>query len=230
MKPKVKKTGAYESEKKLNSNIGLDNAKYIININLQNDFRQYAQACKRLLKLSDTPGLIMIGCGRAITRLLKIASICSEYFPGLHMMNTFRYVKCRTCESKHFRTLNEQDESSVLANPVMNERIANFMKIHPQADGNWVPTEQISHKCRVSSTFPLLLVHVLRLSFDKSFVTRGATEAQIAIGYQKPYYGSEEDKMTFDDLVELYASTADEQDENRVKYPPKKTFKKVLPE
>lgn len=83
VRQKVKRPAAGPTAK-LNSNIGLDNSKYIMNINLQNDFRAYAHTCKRLLKEVDTPGLIMIGCGRAITRLLKIVQICGEYFPGLH--------------------------------------------------------------------------------------------------------------------------------------------------
>lgn len=73
VRQKVKKVGNTHLLPKLNSNIGVDNSKYIININLAHDFRDYAHACKRLLKQEDTPGVIMIGCGRAITRLLKIA-------------------------------------------------------------------------------------------------------------------------------------------------------------
>lgn len=174
---------------KMNSNIGLEaslHSRYIFNINLQNDFRMYAKHCKRLLEEDSTPGLIMIGCGKAITRMIKIAQICISYFQGLHMLNTFRFVKCRTCESKRLDTINQETETSVLANPTLNYGVAKFMKIKPQADGNWCPTDPISHKCKVANTFPLLLVHTLRISKSHEFVTRGATPEQIAIGYQAP--------------------------------------------
>ncbi|TNV74324.1 hypothetical protein FGO68_gene8641 [Halteria grandinella] len=229
VRQKVKKVGNTHLLPKLNSNIGVDNSKYIININLAHDFREYAHACKRLLKQEDTPGVIMIGCGRAITRLLKIAQVCAEYFPGLHMLNAFKYVRCRTCESKHLNILNKQEESTILSNPTENRRISNFMKITPQEDGNWCPTEQISHKCRIATSFPLLLVHTLRLSFDKNFVIKGATPHAIAVGYQKPL-NLPESKMTFSELLELYACTEEEDDPNRQKYPPKRPAKSVLTE
>jgi hypothetical protein len=94
--------------------MGIDHPKYVININLEKDFRDYAHACKRLLSESDCPGLTLIGCGRAITRLLKISQIMGEYFSELHMMQSFRFVKCRTCESKHLNILNNQDELCLL--------------------------------------------------------------------------------------------------------------------
>lgn len=112
-------------------------------------------------------------------------------------------------------------------NPTENEMVADFMKIAPQEDGNWCPTQSISHKCRVASTFPLLLVHTLRLSFNKEFVVKGATPEAIAVGYQKPYNGPKT-SLTFDELLELYAEV--EEDANKAKYPPKKPYKKSLEE
>jgi hypothetical protein len=91
------------------------------------------------------------------------------------------------------------------------------MKLSPQADGNWCPTDPISHKCRVPTTFPLLLIYCLRISFKKEEVLKGYSESQILMGYQKPYNGPKLD-ILFDELLEDYASTEDEYDPNRERF------------
>lgn len=74
-----------------------ENLKYILNINLEKDFKHYSLISKRLLLEQNQPVVTLTACGRAVSRMMKVSSILSEFLPNLHKVSTIKLAKCRTC-------------------------------------------------------------------------------------------------------------------------------------
>lgn len=80
----------------------LDEWKYALNIDLEHDYKHYAEiAFKKLTEDKQCPGVTLNACGNAIITLMKVSSALSEYLPGLHTVTNIKLKLCRTCERKN---------------------------------------------------------------------------------------------------------------------------------
>jgi len=71
--------------------------KYTININLENDYRHFAQRAYMLLQEPGCNGISINACGFAVLAQLKVSGLLSEYLPGLHKSTTIMLKSCASC-------------------------------------------------------------------------------------------------------------------------------------
>ena len=85
------------------------------------------------------------------------------------------------------------------------------------AEGDWCPSGSVAHKCRVPSSFPLLLIFQQRLSLDEEEV-KCDPYMKPEVGYQKPSNIPSSYKISFGDLLKLYRQDGNGREEQKDYY------------
>jgi hypothetical protein len=102
----------------------LTNPKYLVNIKLDQDFKNYAIHAKKLLTEEEC-AVTFSSCGKSIHNQLKIVSALEESVPGLHIVSTIKLTECKTClnrlkkyqkEVEDFKKINDKKVEDYTAN------------------------------------------------------------------------------------------------------------------
>ena len=134
--------------------------KYTININLEKDYRYFAQLAYKLLHEHGCPGISLNACGFAVLSQLKVSGLLSEYLPGLHKSTTIMLKSCASCHSKELKGLFKDRGTE-------EERMQAYVKRASPFEDKWPNSNQFSHKCQVHTTFPKLIIFQQRLSLKE---------------------------------------------------------------
>jgi hypothetical protein len=154
----------------------------LINIKLDQDFKNYAIHAKKLLVEEDC-AVTFSSCGKSIVNQLKIVSALEESLPGLHIVSNIKLTECKTCinrlkkyskEIEDFRKINDEKVSSYVANIVPTE---------PEGPVRNINLGPFSHSCLNSRSFPRLILFQQRLSLNLEILK---VLPDFAIGYKKP--------------------------------------------
>ena len=119
-----------------------DDWKYTLNINLEKDYRYFAQIAHSHLQSPSCPGITLNACGNAIVSLLKVSSLLSEYVPGLHKETSILLKSCFSCKSKELK-------NKAPGVPNEEERLARYMEKASPFEDKWPTSSQFMHKCQI---------------------------------------------------------------------------------
>lgn len=81
--------------------------KLVLNIRKEKDFRTYSEIARKIIIDQKQPCITLTSCGIAILNLLKVSSVLGEHIPGLHKVSRFILSKCKTCEYRSSKGLND---------------------------------------------------------------------------------------------------------------------------
>jgi hypothetical protein len=114
--------------------------KYTININLEYDYRHFAEIAYKLLLDPACNGISINACGFAVLTQLKVTGLLSEYLPGLHKSTTIMLKSCSSCHYKELKGLFKDRGTE-------EERFEAYIKNASPFEDTWSNSNQFSHKC-----------------------------------------------------------------------------------